>query len=403
MSELIHFEYAPPRSWEQFEELCADLFEAAWSDPTLVRHGRAGQRQHGVDIIASRGSIYPVGIQCKKKARWPLKSIKIADIKKEVSEADGFSPALKEFYILTTAVNDVNIQEQVRTFNVTRIKENKFLVQIIFWQEIVRKVAGHPVVAKKHFPIAGSEEVFSPLLASWHPKDGKLQISEDEWILATGELGENFYDLPNGHIIVRQQETEKKIAELQIKNKSVTDIEKRKEILTLRRDLRYAKGKEQNIQDCIQALFQNRLLASYMRDIDESGVSSAKILKALIELSLASPGVDLSFVKIRLSPPEKFQPGNLFSPESSVHEDFAIHVPPKCFLELQKEEQEFPKRYYGNKMVNSVSELPKSIRDSIAIPQIIRRAWRVANEENIQFDELVSSNYLDPWNWKYNY
>ncbi len=66
MTELVHFEYPPPRSWEQFEELCADLFEAMWSDPALVRHGRAGQAQNGVDIVAARGGIYPVGLQCKK-------------------------------------------------------------------------------------------------------------------------------------------------------------------------------------------------------------------------------------------------------------------------------------------------------------------------------------------------
>jgi hypothetical protein len=67
MTGLVHFEYAPPRSWEQFEELCADLFEVMWSDPNLVRHGRAGQVQNGVDIIAAKGGLFPIGLQCKKK------------------------------------------------------------------------------------------------------------------------------------------------------------------------------------------------------------------------------------------------------------------------------------------------------------------------------------------------
>lgn len=403
MSELIHFEYAPPRSWEQFEELCADLFETAWSDPALARHGRAGQRQHGVDIIASRGSIYPVGIQCKKKASWPLKSVKFADIKKEVNEADAFRPNLKEFYILTTAVSDVKLQEQVRVFNNARANEDKFQVEIIFWQDIVRKVASHPIVAKKHFPIAGSEEVFSPLLASWHTKDGKLQISEAEWILAIGELCENFYDYPSGHIVIRQQETDAKIAELQAKKKPGANTERRKEILHLRRELRYAKEKEHDIQDCIQAIFRNSVLASYMRDIDDSGVGTAKIIKGLIELGLAPPGVDLSFQKIRLTPPERFRPGNSFSPESFIDEGFAIYVPRDCFRELLKLEREFPGRYNGNKMVCSVSELPDSIKYSIAIPQIFRQSWRVANKENIQFDDLVRLNYLDPWSWRFAY
>lgn len=40
----------PPESWEEFEDICADLFMLEWGDPAAVRHGRKGQRQHGVDI-----------------------------------------------------------------------------------------------------------------------------------------------------------------------------------------------------------------------------------------------------------------------------------------------------------------------------------------------------------------
>ena len=40
MTQHVHFEQAPPRSWDQFEELCADTFQEEWQDSTLVRHGR---------------------------------------------------------------------------------------------------------------------------------------------------------------------------------------------------------------------------------------------------------------------------------------------------------------------------------------------------------------------------
>ena len=45
MSFHAHAEYLPPKTWQQFEELCADTFATHWNDPALVRHGRAGQRQ----------------------------------------------------------------------------------------------------------------------------------------------------------------------------------------------------------------------------------------------------------------------------------------------------------------------------------------------------------------------
>jgi hypothetical protein len=58
MNVHAHAEYLPPKTWQQFEELCADTFAADWSDPALVRHGRAGQRQHGVDIVTRRGCCF---------------------------------------------------------------------------------------------------------------------------------------------------------------------------------------------------------------------------------------------------------------------------------------------------------------------------------------------------------
>ena len=97
MPNHMHFDYAPPRSWEHFEELCADLFQAMWSDPALVRHGRAGQRQNGVDIVAREGANYPVGLQCKQRKTWPVKSLKISEIDEEISNAK----ALRDSGVIT--------------------------------------------------------------------------------------------------------------------------------------------------------------------------------------------------------------------------------------------------------------------------------------------------------------
>jgi hypothetical protein len=35
-------QYPPPGSWEEFESLCADLYELFWKDPGTERHGRQG-------------------------------------------------------------------------------------------------------------------------------------------------------------------------------------------------------------------------------------------------------------------------------------------------------------------------------------------------------------------------
>src|SRR5579872_5079587 len=102
----VHVEQAPPRTWQQFEELCGDTFSALWSDPGLVRHGRGGQAQDGVDFYGKHGTRWPVGLQCKRKSKWPVTSLTVAEIDKEVAAALKFRPKLKSFYILTTAPED---------------------------------------------------------------------------------------------------------------------------------------------------------------------------------------------------------------------------------------------------------------------------------------------------------
>ena len=40
----------PPRNWQDFEDLCFDLFKRIWNDPYARPNGRSGQPQAGVDI-----------------------------------------------------------------------------------------------------------------------------------------------------------------------------------------------------------------------------------------------------------------------------------------------------------------------------------------------------------------
>jgi hypothetical protein len=46
-----------PKDWNEFEDICADLFSLIWNDHNTVRYGRAGQRQNGVDIRREGGYI----------------------------------------------------------------------------------------------------------------------------------------------------------------------------------------------------------------------------------------------------------------------------------------------------------------------------------------------------------
>jgi len=132
-----------PKSWDEFEDITADLLKVVWSDPYMTRNGRAGQRQHGVDIYGTPkdmgGTV--AGAQCKRSDEIDIKTIE-----REVDEATGFVPPLGFYLIATTALRDAIVQEQVR------VHAWPFRVHVWFWEDISLELSGHDTLLQKHFP-----------------------------------------------------------------------------------------------------------------------------------------------------------------------------------------------------------------------------------------------------------
>ncbi|MGA5654707.1 hypothetical protein [Rahnella contaminans] len=401
MTGLVHFEYAPPRSWEQFEELCADLFEAMWRDPNLARHGRAGQVQNGVDIITSRGGITPVGLQCKKKSHWPETKLKYSEVLSEIEKADGFTPTLKEFYILTTASTDATLQKQIRELNISREENSKFSVQVLFWTDIVRKIALFSHVANKHFPLGTNANEFSPLLATWYTRKGKIELSNEEWSLSVRELAEDFYDWGSGHIIIRQRETDELIEK--INNLEIDPLQEnaRQTRLELRQELRQMKERERHLQDVVRNIFTNEKLRFYIFDLDGNGAQ--EILKSIIESKFLLESTSRNPSKIRVYPSTPELLIGPRSPSSLASSDLTIHMPDDEYVKILNTENDFPKKYYGNKISKVVSELPDSVRRQFVIPALIGRLDRIMLEDKKTIDELDIAGYLDLNNWRYKH
>nr|WP_313257048.1 hypothetical protein [Serratia bockelmannii] len=401
MTGLVHFEYAPPRSWEQFEELCADLFEVMWSDPNLVRHGRAGQVQNGVDIIAARGGIYPVGLQCKKKAKWPEKDITLSEVKSEIEKAEKFNPPLKEFYIITTASADAKLQGKLREINVSREKNGGFQVQVLFWGEIIRKVALYPMVAKKHFSVGSTLNEFSPLLSTWYTVDGKVELGNKEWSIAVRELFEDFYDWPTGHVILRQRETDELIKKINGLENGFVQGATREGIVELRKELRRMKEVERELQEIIHNIFKNRKLKFYIFDLPEDEEDAPVILRAIIEDRLSLKDISRRLAKIKICPPTSELRTRRHPPLRIALECFNVYLSGDEYQEILSAELSFSDKYHGNKICQVVSELPSSIRRKIAIPSLIRWLHRIVIEDKLKLEELETAGYLDIDVWKY--
>ena len=137
-----------PKSWDEFEDISADVIKKIWKSDYIIRNGRSGQRQNGVDIFGKPSKFKGdyCGVQCKNK------SITLTEIKEEIIKAEDFKPQLKELVFTIGSERDVNLQEEFRILDSERIKENKFSTQILFWDDICLILADYPDLMEKHFP-----------------------------------------------------------------------------------------------------------------------------------------------------------------------------------------------------------------------------------------------------------
>lgn len=139
---------APPRSWDEFEDITCSAAKNHWLCPNFTRHGRQGQAQHGVDIFSQATSQGVIGIQCKNT--WA--GISMAVIKGEIDNAEEFRPPLSHLYIATTAETDARIQREVLSLSSARANAGKFSVSVWFWHDVWQDLTRDTSRLFQHFP-----------------------------------------------------------------------------------------------------------------------------------------------------------------------------------------------------------------------------------------------------------
>jgi len=145
----------PPKNWEDFEELCCDLWRELWRDPHTRMHGRRGQPQHGVDVYGQPdGGPEWAGVQCKGKNRALGKQLTEKEIEEEVRKAGDFNPRLSSFVIATTAARDDKLQKVAREIT----ERGGMRVMISSWEDVQQDLTKFPDLLAKHYPhLADSE------------------------------------------------------------------------------------------------------------------------------------------------------------------------------------------------------------------------------------------------------
>ena len=114
MSLLAATQIPKPADEQAFERASVVLWRGLLQDLNVQRNGRRGQRQNGVALFGIRNGdpTYHVGIQCKLKSGGQV--LTEAEVRDEVRKALTFKPALREYFITTTAPDDVALQELAR-------------------------------------------------------------------------------------------------------------------------------------------------------------------------------------------------------------------------------------------------------------------------------------------------
>ncbi len=127
-----------PENWQDFEKLCKKLWGEIWNCPEIMRNGRSGQEQAGIDVYGiPQGENSYYGIQCKGKDEYTAKQLTEKEINQEIEKAKTFEPELKKMYFTTTAVRDAGVQAIIRKKNIEHIKKELFEVHLYAWEDIV--------------------------------------------------------------------------------------------------------------------------------------------------------------------------------------------------------------------------------------------------------------------------
>lgn len=155
MPQLHSSQIPPPKTWQEFEELCADLWQEIFESPNTELNGRTGQPQKGVDISGLKGDSEKwFGVQCKgKDGRYgDHHQVTETELIAEVEKAKKFTPKISHFILATTAPNDVKIQEVARRLTTKNIELGLFIVQVKSWDEIHREFTKFKNLIRKYYP-----------------------------------------------------------------------------------------------------------------------------------------------------------------------------------------------------------------------------------------------------------
>lgn len=124
-----------------FEQNIAVLFRSILGDPNVKRVAKRGKVQKGIDVVGKRDRdpAQPVGIQCK--LRTTGRKLTEDEARAELEKALDFRPKLTEFFIATTAEDDVTYDEIAAKLSQEQAAQGRTIdVQIWGWNTLQDRI-----------------------------------------------------------------------------------------------------------------------------------------------------------------------------------------------------------------------------------------------------------------------
>lgn len=175
MSLLAATQIPKPSDEQAFERASIVLWRGLLGDPNVLRNGRRGQRQNGVDLFGVRNGdpTHHVGIQCKLKSDGHL--LTEDEVRREVEKALTFKPPLREYFIITTSADDVALQELARELAAEqKAKGRSLLIYVWGWNTLEERISEDAAARKQFDPDYGafSEQILDEV--------GKVAVIQEE-------------------------------------------------------------------------------------------------------------------------------------------------------------------------------------------------------------------------------
>ncbi len=155
--------FKPPRSEDDFEDLCAALLKKDWNAPDTMRFGRRGQAQGGIDIVGTCNA-RTHGAQCKARKD----ELSEKDLRDAVEKAKSFPRTLHLLVIATSAPRTTELQLVILEINQRHQSEGIFTVEILFWEDINDRLNRHSDIAEQYYGSGGVDGPV-PVVASGVP------------------------------------------------------------------------------------------------------------------------------------------------------------------------------------------------------------------------------------------